>query len=99
MALSPKGFTESSSNDLHKFSITVLQVRGKTLHLSLSTDGPHNTIILLRETLNFQQLQTTSLFTILYLNGGEELRIAKLLDSIFFEDLKKESTSHFGIWD
>lgn len=79
--------TESSSNDLHKFFLIVLKVRVKDLHLSLSIDGPHNTIILLRETLNFQQLQATSLFTISYLNGGEELRIAKLLDTIFSEVL------------
>ena len=94
----PERSTESSLNYLHKFSLTVLKVRGKNFHLSLGMGGPHSTIVL-RETLNFQQLQATSLFTILYLNGGEELRITKLLDTIFFEVWQKKSTSHFGIWD
>lgn len=72
-----KGSTESSSDDCHKFPFTVLKVREKNPLLSPGVGGHHSTIVILRETLNFWQLQASSLFTILYLNWGEELRMSK----------------------
>lgn len=65
MSLQPKGYTQSSSSGLQKSSLIMLKMKGENPHLPLGTGGPHSTIILLRETLSFQQLQATSLSTIL----------------------------------